>query len=291
MLLTELPVYLYHHEEVPQRGDGALFHFTKLDSFLKILDDMTLLPSTFGNLNDMNEGNVNNMNMNENFKVMYDAERYINERCHLLSFSQNYDVMGYGQEGTNHPAMWAHYADNSNGVCLVIDKDTFVKKNQSVLKAHFNRFEDVEYSVFNTPDDEQIEYEAKSAQEFIKRNWRALFFLKHKDCENEDEHRLFIMDYDGKLSIDGCIKYVVLGRKLFLDNIRLKGIMDKVVDKGYACYHKFLPHSFATACYNNQGYFTFECAFKILEVVKNNLSDERYAAYERWLNEKQGYSV
>lgn len=99
------------------------------------------------------------------------------------------------------------------------------------------------------------------------------------------------MDYDGKLSIDGCIKYVVLGRKLFLDNIRLKGIMDKVVDKGYACYHKFLPHSFATACYNNQGYFTFECAFKILEVVKNNLSDERYAAYERWLNEKQGYSV
>jgi hypothetical protein len=129
MLLTELPVYLYHHEEVPQRGDGALFHFTKLDSFLKILDDMTLLPSTFGNLNDMNEGNVNNMNMNENFKVMYDAERYINERCHLLSFSQNYDVMGYGQEGTNHPAMWAHYADNSNGVCLVIDKDTFVKKN------------------------------------------------------------------------------------------------------------------------------------------------------------------
>lgn len=115
----------------------------------------------------MNEGNVNNMNMNENFKVMYDAERYINERCHLLSFSQNYDVMGYGREGTNHPAMWAHYADNSNGVCLVIDKDTFVKKNQSVLKAHFNRFEDVEYSVFNTPDDEQIEYEAKSAQEFI----------------------------------------------------------------------------------------------------------------------------
>ena len=38
MLLTELPVYLYHHEEVPQRGDGALFHFTKLDSFLKILE-------------------------------------------------------------------------------------------------------------------------------------------------------------------------------------------------------------------------------------------------------------
>lgn len=289
MLLTELPVYLYHHEEVPQRGDGALFHFTKLDSFLKILDDMTLLPSTFGNLNDMNEGNVNNMNMNENFKVMYDAERYINERCHLLSFSQNYDVMGYGQEGTNHPAMWAHYADNSNGVCLVIDKDTFVKKNQSVLKAHFNRFEDVEYSVFNTPDDEQIEYEAKSAQEFIKRNLRALFFLKHKDWENEDEHRLFIMDYDGKLSIDGCIKYIVLGRKIFLNEAKIKIIMDRVVEPTSACYRKFIPHSFATTCYNRDGYITFEIAGKIIKVVESNLSDERYADYLRWLKEEQGY--
>ena len=47
MLLTKLPTYLYHHEELPQRGDGALFHFTKYDSFLKILEDMTFLPSSF----------------------------------------------------------------------------------------------------------------------------------------------------------------------------------------------------------------------------------------------------
>ena len=51
MLLTELPVYLYHNAELPHRGDGALFHYTKMESFLKILDDMTLLPSSFGKLN------------------------------------------------------------------------------------------------------------------------------------------------------------------------------------------------------------------------------------------------
>ena len=55
MLLSELPMYLYHHEELPQRGDGTLFHFTKFESFLKILDDLTLLPSSFGKLNDMNK--------------------------------------------------------------------------------------------------------------------------------------------------------------------------------------------------------------------------------------------
>ena len=95
------------------------------------MEDMTLLPSSFGNLNDMNEGNVSNMNMNENFMVMYNAEKYIKEKCHLLCFSQNYDICGFGNEGTNHPAMWAHYAENSNGVCIVIDKEAFFRKNKA----------------------------------------------------------------------------------------------------------------------------------------------------------------
>lgn len=289
MLLTKLPIYLYHHEELPYRGDGALFHFTKFESFLKILEDMTLLPSSFGNLNDMNEGNVNNMNMNNNFLVMYNAEKYIKDRCRILSFSQNYDIGGFGQEGTNHPAMWAHYAENSNGVCIVLDKDAFVKKNKEVLRKHFYKFEDIVYDIFNTPNDEVINYKANTPEEFIMNNWKALFFMKHKDWENEDEHRLFIMDYNGKLSIDGCIKYIVLGRKVFLDASRIKLIMDMVVDPKFICYHKFIPHSFATMCYNYHGYSTMEIAYKIEMIVRENLLDRRYTDYERWLKEEQGY--
>lgn len=289
MLLTKLPIYLYHHEELPYRGDGALFHFTKFESFLKILEDMTLLPSSFGNLNDMNEGNVNNMNMNNNFLVMYNAEKYIKDRCRILSFSQNYDIGGFGQEGTNHPAMWAHYAENSNGVCIVLDKDAFVKKNKEVLGKHFYKFEDIVYDIFNTPNDEVINYKANTPEEFIMNNWKALFFMKHKDWENEDEHRLFIMDYNGKLSIDGCIKYIVLGRKVFLDASRIKLIMNMVVDPKFICYHKFIPHSFATMCYNYHGYSTMEIAYKIEMIVRENLLDRRYTDYERWLKEEQGY--
>ena len=289
MLLTEIPAYLYHNAEIPQRGDGALFHYTSFDSFLKILEDMTLLPSSFGNLNDMNEGNVSNMNMNENFMVMIKAEKYIKERCHILCFSQNYDICGLGHEGTNHPAMWAHYADNSEGVCIVIDKETFIKKNKKVLDSHFYKLEDVKYDLFNTPKDGEIDYNAETPEEFIKKNWNALFFLKHNDWENEDEHRLFIMDYDGKLSIDGCIKYIVLGRKVFLDNVRIKTIIDRVVDPLSGCYRKFIPHSFATMCYNNHGYSTMDMAFKIYMIVRSNLADERYADYFKWLHEEQGY--
>lgn len=290
MLLTEQPIYLYNNAELPLRGDGALFHYTKFSSFLKIMEDMTLLPSSFGNLNDMNEGNVSNMNMNESFMVMYNAEKYIKEKCHLLCFSQNYDICGFGHEGTNHPAMWAHYAENSNGVCIVIDKDAFIMKNKAILDSHFYKFEDVEYGLFNTPKDVEIKYEANTPEEFIMNNWKALFFLKHNDWMNEDEHRLFLMDYEGKLSIDGCIKYVVLGRKVFLDDSRIKTIMDMVVDPKSGCYRKFVPHSFATMCYDNHGYSTMEIAFKIDMVVRANLSDGRYIDYLRWLKEEQGYS-
>lgn len=287
MLLTDLPMYLYGHEEIPHKGDGALFHYTSFASFKKILEDMTLKPSSFERLNDMNEGNVHNMCLSHNFMVMYGAEKYIKEKCHIISFSQNYDIQGYGIEGTNHPAMWAHYADNSNGVCIVIDKEAFITKNKDILSRYFHRFEDVEYSLFNAPDDEDIKFDAETPQEFIKNNWKSLFFLKHKDWENEDEHRLFIMDYDGKFYIDGCIKYVVLGRKIFLDNARIKELLDMVVNPAYACYRKFVPHSFATTCYNTHGYDTFEIAFKIHEVIKTHISNPLYADFEKWLKKEQ----
>ena len=255
------------------------------------MSDLSLLPSSFGNLNDLNEANINNMNMNENFMVMYDAERYIKERCRLLCFTQNYEINGIGQEGTNHPAMWAHYANNSDGVCIVIDKEKFIKINRQILDTHYHKFEDVSYNIVNTPVDEEINYKVDKPEEFIKNNWKGLFFLKHKDWENEDEHRLFIMDYEGKLSIDGCIKYIVLGRKVFLDRDKMKSIMDMVVDPSDSCYHRFIPHSFATISYNSSGYFTHEISGHIMQIVMANRYDERYADYYRWLNEESGYSI
>ncbi len=291
MLLTELPAYLYWHDEDPRKGDGALFHYTKFEKFKLIMKDLTLLPSSFERLNDMNEGNVHNMNLNRNFMVMYNADKYIKENCRIISFSQNYEINGLGHEGTNHPAMWAHYADNSNGVCIVIDKETFIAKNKDIFENYFYKFEDVEYNLFNTPDSEKIDFEAETEYEFIKKNWKSLFFLKHKDWENEDEHRLFIMGYNGKLSIDGCIKYIVLGRKLFLDNVKIKELLDIIVNPSSICYQKFTPHSFASMCYNTHGYDTMGIAFKIIMIVKDNISDSLYADYAEWLKNEQGYDI
>ena len=54
MLHTKLPTYLYGHEELPHKADGALFHYTTLYFFKMIMEDLTLKTSSFTNLNDMN---------------------------------------------------------------------------------------------------------------------------------------------------------------------------------------------------------------------------------------------
>lgn len=45
------------------------------------------------------------------------------------------------EEGSNHPAMWAHYAQDSNGVCIVLDKNALLEKNENALSKVFYRFE------------------------------------------------------------------------------------------------------------------------------------------------------
>lgn len=287
MKKSKFPSYLFGNSEIPKRGDGTLFHFTKFKSFEKILSDMTLKPSSFEELNDLNEGNMNNLYSTENLEVIQEADRYMKKFCRLLCFSQNYEIDGIGYEGTNHPAMWAHYAENSSGVCIAIDKDSFIKKNEDVLNSHFYTFEDVTYNVVNTPKDGLIDYEAKIPKEFIRNNWKLLFFKKHKDWEYEGEHRLFIMDYDGNLSIDGCIKYIALGQKVFVDNDKIKALMDRVVDPNSMCFRKFIPHSFVAMFHSRSGYTTVDIAWKIQSLVEAYLSDTRYADYHRWLKEQE----
>lgn len=48
-------------------------------------------------------------------------------------------------------------------------------KNKEVLGKHFYKFEDIVYDIFNTPNDEVINYKANTPEEFIMNNWKALF--------------------------------------------------------------------------------------------------------------------
>ena len=59
-------------------------------------------------------------------------KKYLSKYCKHLCFSSDYVLPINGTDfyisGYNHPYMWAHYANRSTGVCLVLDKEKFIKE-------------------------------------------------------------------------------------------------------------------------------------------------------------------
>lgn len=84
------PCYRYGLDQVPEVGDGSLYHYTKFDSFLKILNSMTLRSSPLSKMNDLNEADLSGIDWSKEFLVMYNAQKYIRTQCSVISFSQNY---------------------------------------------------------------------------------------------------------------------------------------------------------------------------------------------------------
>ena len=62
MIITSL--YLYGNAEPPSPNDGAMSHYTKFESSLKILKTMTLRSSPISKQNDLNEANIGSLDWN-----------------------------------------------------------------------------------------------------------------------------------------------------------------------------------------------------------------------------------
>lgn len=279
--MIEHPSYLYGSYEMPSPNDGALFHYTKFESFLKIVETMTLRSSPLHKMNDLNEINIDSLDWNSQFLLMFDAEKYVKEQCSVISFTRNYMTGPLCQEGTNHPAMWAHYADNSNGLCLVLDKKELMNANKERLKGYFSRMGQIMYRHHCEPKDEIVNSSYTNVSEFVHKNYRELFFIKHKDWKYENEERFFIESPEFYLNIKGAIKYVVIGARLKQDENRLLQLVDLMVTPTTMCYKYFTPHSFAEMCPGPYGYLTSgvtPCLDMILRKM-SRLSNE----YCEWL--------
>ena len=135
--MIENPTYLYGSYELQSPNDGALFHYTKLESFLKIIGTMTLRSSPLCKMNDLNEANIDSLDWDTDFLMMIQAQKYVKEQCSIISFTKNYMTGPICEEGSNHPALWAHYAEDSNGVCIVLDKEELLEINKMQLSKLF----------------------------------------------------------------------------------------------------------------------------------------------------------
>lgn len=101
-----------------------LYHYTTFNNAIKILQSHTLL---FGRLKDMNDINelywplafsYQRRHENRNNDDLFEKMKEDYYKYQQISLTMDGNRMGF-----DIPAMWGHYAQKGNGVCLVFDKN------------------------------------------------------------------------------------------------------------------------------------------------------------------------
>lgn len=180
-------------------GIEKFYHYTSLDSALKILLTESLLFSKLERMNDINESHRSlffSFDSNEE-----DLKKQI-ESCSQISLTQDSQRLGF-----NIPAMWGHYASKGYGVCLAFDKS----KIQKVLDAMGNvDHKDVKYS---TNHNNSIVWDnSVDALDFLKENKDSIFFEKTEDWCYEQEYRILNWNHEPGASLkigDSLIAVIV----------------------------------------------------------------------------------
>lgn len=259
---------MHRTDILPRIKDGSLFHFTKAESLMKIIENMTLKLSSFDNLNDLNEIELNCSYTDSILHLNH--KKHIAKYCKLLSFSQNY-ISGINSvsAGYNHPRMWAQYADNNSGACLVIDEEKFIKKNLSVLEKIFFTIEDVSYNEL-LYDKKINSSQYEDSNTLLRDHYKHIFFNKHIDWEREHERRFLGINAPAYLSIDGCIEFICLGR--YFNREDLQQIIRALV-KSVSRHNQILtPHDFVIQTNIDGRIMVLDYAHAILSNI-NKLSE------------------
>jgi Protein of unknown function (DUF2971) len=111
-----------------------------------------------------------------------------------------------GRRGYARPRMWAQYADNHRGVCIILDRaglDNAVRQRYPEQNASWVRGGEIRYVETAREDiiSESVELSsADEARESVQKHFRRyaerLFFTKHIDWRDENEYRWVYYDAD-----------------------------------------------------------------------------------------------
>ena len=185
-----------------------LYHYTSFLSALKIIHTGKLLYSSLKNLNDINES----------FRPVFvgcDGKdgKYPEIDLQLLTqaiqkFKQISFSMDKGEnKGFAISAMWGHYAEKGNGVCLVFDKE----KIEQQLKQDTEYGKVVEYSSEYDPSviSDNLKEDESAYVDMLFNSREQFFFTKTLDWSYEQEYRII------KKTDSGNSDYLEFGDALF----------------------------------------------------------------------------
>jgi hypothetical protein len=212
----------------------VLFHYTTRSAALEhVLPGMSLRMGPFANLNDPREakdwqitpfsasGTAVPPGLSETLTI--GLQRHTKILC--LSCDETPVVSAAPLcRGWTHPRMWAQYAGNHEGVCLVVDREAFAARMQAY--DYLGQPLDGEVAYTNAQPDPAdspfvLDIDAAPAiasavllEHQVATHGRGLFFTKLKDWADEHEYRWVIRgNSEAPVLVDmtGCLLGVILG--------------------------------------------------------------------------------
>lgn len=167
-----------------------LYHYTKLDTCIKIILSGTIL---FNKLKDMND--INELYRPLFFKDTDDIDKKfdIENDYQQLSFTINGRKKGF-----DIPAMWGHYGDKGNGVCLVFNKEHLLNNLPTEVKQNGEICYTDDYSPDILIDND------KDKQPISSEKLKEVFFKKTSDWSYEQEYRIiaYSPNNENRLKLD-----------------------------------------------------------------------------------------
>ncbi|HYX05908.1 MAG TPA: DUF2971 domain-containing protein [Bacteroidales bacterium] len=238
-----------------------IYHYTKLETAEKyILANGTIRLSQYTKTNDPKESSDWKFDLGTNKNAdlgKYSREELskwlsneLKQKTKLACFSKD----NSGLDGNNltdlfkrgyiKPRMWAQYAKNHHGVCLVIDRSKFIKEVKTqVNNEHKIMCGDVEYLNENPIPDRTKQHfliNIDTLESVGKKNYAAqhlytyykeLFFQKMLDWKDESEWRCLVFTSDKNdlyIDLNNSLMGIIHGEGLNDDEIsRLMSLSNK----------------------------------------------------------------
>lgn len=243
-----------------------IYHYTKLDTALeKILPNQKLRLSPLENMNDPQESHGWSGILDRTppvrlaYSEMPNVKSEFNEMlrkavskskigCFSASTAESYIGILTDGAGWCKGRMWAQYADNGRGVCLVFDKEKLVKMAKACFGEENVAARLVQYKlcneIFNNlPEPHNLVAANLEGQveSYIIDNSDAIFFIKHSDWRDENEFRLLVRNTKGDetdLPILGLLVGIITGINFPLEVY--KSLIKEWCEIYNCCYAKMM---------------------------------------------------
>lgn len=221
-----------------------LYHYTKISTVIDcILNYKTIHFSTLSGTNDPYEnlptvfsisGNTNGLDVGKElrrteklFKTLKSNIKVFCATTDGCSESNNKTggILYNIDKGFSKPRMWAQYAENGTGVCIVLDSEKFLEKAKTtfsdceIIAKKINYCSQGEFvnkvSVATSIDaSDLLQTDDVLLESIYKKYSDTFFFTKHPDWKDENEMRYLLRERNDVIrdvNVDGIIEAVILG--------------------------------------------------------------------------------